>query len=116
MLDTEEFIETQANFQFGTCKAPPGLDIEALATREASTRPSFALHNTMTGAFVPADRGFGISKHYDQWVVDFGDEKVVTAKRLKAVCTTPSGVSPNIGSLPAIRDKGGTRTADRLPK
>lgn len=84
MLDTEEFIETQANFQFGTCKAPPGLDIEALATREASTRPSFALHNTMTGAFVPADRGFGISKHDDQWVVDFGDEKVVTAKRLKA--------------------------------
>lgn len=82
--DTEEFIETQANFQFGRCEAPLGADIESLAAREASSRPSFVFHNTQNGTFVPADRGLGLTEQAGRWSVDFGDEEVGTFGSLKA--------------------------------
>ncbi len=84
MLDPEEFIETQASFQLGTCEALPGFDLVSHAIQEASERPSLALHNVWDGTFVPPERGLGIVKDGKRWSVDFGKTEVPPIKRMKA--------------------------------
>ena len=84
MLSKEEFIETQAAFQFGKCEAPSGLDLESVARREAIERPSLAMHNVWDGTFVPADRGVGVVRNGERWTLDMGDAEVALPKRLRA--------------------------------
>lgn len=70
--DREQFIETQAAFQFGRCEAESGLDLKDVAIRAASTRPSLALHNIEDGSFIPPERGAGVVRNGHEWTVDFG--------------------------------------------
>jgi hypothetical protein len=80
----EDFIETQAAFQFGECAAPPRFDLKDLALREAPARFSLAFHDIQDGSFVPEERGAGIIRTRQGWHSDFGNTPVPLGKKLKA--------------------------------
>src|SRR6185437_2295970 len=61
LLGREEFMKTQASFQFGACEALPGIDVTKVATEMAKSRPSLFLHDPNDRRLVPADRASALS-------------------------------------------------------
>jgi len=57
----EEFIETQAAFQFGACAAPKGLDVAGLARQQAKPQGSLFFHDPGERRFIPAEIAAALS-------------------------------------------------------
>ena len=84
-LDRDTFIENQVAFQFGDCKAAPGLDVADFVRNRAAVNESLILHDPATQGFVPEERGAGLVRvGEDTWDVDFRKQPVNSRTKKRA--------------------------------
>jgi len=58
----EEFIETQATFQFGACAASKALDVAGLARQKAKPQGTLFFHDPDDHRFIPAEAASALSR------------------------------------------------------